>query len=261
MVLLIIRKHAFCSENVLLFVKITIEMFLFLYDGTQSKEWMNRFRKWWNKKKNSGCIHLPWLWSNTLQIALWNVFLPLNSRMFSNGQECVTRCVKTSPLILGQIKTHSHVIRSCTLKSQDIYVTLKEHQVFFFLIPNVLSGKRWGSQGNKLAVCLGASNYVLFDYQPLTQPLFPTFRWWLKNLTFQLLNFFFIAVEKHLFLMIWWTVKENNCSSLWYSLIFLFFKKDGSILREERKIWLYVFYMASFRKDQVSLCASFFTVT
>ena len=40
---LIIRKHALCFENVLLFVKVTIEMFLFLYDGTQSKEWMNRF--------------------------------------------------------------------------------------------------------------------------------------------------------------------------------------------------------------------------
>lgn len=28
----------------------------FLYDGTQSKEWMNQFRKWWNKKKTQGAF-------------------------------------------------------------------------------------------------------------------------------------------------------------------------------------------------------------
>ena len=43
--------------------------------------------------------------------------------------------------------------------------------LFIFLIPNVLSWNLWGSQGNKLAVCLGTINYLLFDYQPLTQPL------------------------------------------------------------------------------------------
>lgn len=79
-----------------------------------------------------------------------------------------------------------------------------------------------------------------------------------QNLTFQLsckiFVSFFLAVENHLFLLIWWTLKEHNWSSLWYSLIFLFFVKEDSILGEDREIWLYVFYMVAFRKDQVIMC-------